>query len=228
MVFKSLSLEIESGLEIWRCVWLQVPRPRVGGWGPGMCGEPRCRLTWVHQAVCLDRVRAPPLLPAGGERSRHQLWDTTCLEHASNTTLQSLVSLAVNSQEMGSSHSWSAFWIEVRDGWWLMVLLLLLPGPSEAESFQLEMSGLLSELACPYTVLTSGDLSHRFLTRTDCLLLLSMTSTISTPLQVVAVDLQGNQWIERNTSSSPTAHDNIQYKERYAHCKSAKQNLPSI
>lgn len=45
--------------------------------------------------------------------------------------------------------------------------------PSEAESFQLEMSGLLSELACPYAVLTSGDLSHRFLSRTDCLLLLT-------------------------------------------------------
>lgn len=54
---------------------------------------------------------------------------------------------------------------------------LALPGPSEAESFQLEMSGLLSELACPYAVLTSGDLNHRFLNRTDCLLLLSTILT---------------------------------------------------
>nr|XP_057913877.1 protein FAM98A [Doryrhamphus excisus] len=45
--------------------------------------------------------------------------------------------------------------------------------PSEAESFQLETSGLLSELACPYTVLTSGDVTQRFLNRNDCLLLLS-------------------------------------------------------
>ncbi|XP_074531823.1 protein FAM98A [Halichoeres trimaculatus] len=45
--------------------------------------------------------------------------------------------------------------------------------PSEAESFQLEMSGLLSELACPYSVLTSGDITQRFLSRTDCLLLLT-------------------------------------------------------
>lgn len=54
-------------------------------------------------------------------------------------------------------------------------ILLPLPGPSEAESFQLEMSGLLSELACPYAVLTSGDITQRLLNRTDCLLLLSMT-----------------------------------------------------
>lgn len=71
-----------------------------------------------------------------------------------------------------------------------MVVRLLLPGPSEAESFQLEMSGLLSELACPYTVLTSGDLSHRFLNRTDCLLLLSTTPTTSTVLKA-ALDLKG-------------------------------------
>ncbi|KAM6916543.1 protein FAM98A [Xenentodon cancila] len=45
--------------------------------------------------------------------------------------------------------------------------------PTEAESFQLEMSGLLSELACPYPVLTSGDLTQRFLNRNDCLLLLT-------------------------------------------------------
>nr|XP_046258863.1 protein FAM98A isoform X2 [Scatophagus argus] len=35
------------------------------------------------------------------------------------------------------------------------------------------MSGLLSELACPYSVLTSGDITQRLLNRTDCLLLLT-------------------------------------------------------
>ncbi|KAJ4949611.1 hypothetical protein JOQ06_021121 [Pogonophryne albipinna] len=45
--------------------------------------------------------------------------------------------------------------------------------PSEAEAFQLEMSGLLSELACPYPVLASGDITQRFLNSTDCLLLLT-------------------------------------------------------
>ncbi|XP_003963661.2 protein FAM98A-like [Takifugu rubripes] len=45
--------------------------------------------------------------------------------------------------------------------------------PSEAESFQLEMSGLLSELACPYPVLVTGDITQRFLNKDDCLLLLT-------------------------------------------------------
>ncbi|XP_035462652.2 protein FAM98A [Scophthalmus maximus] len=45
--------------------------------------------------------------------------------------------------------------------------------PSEAEGFQLEISGLLSELACPYSVLTSGNVTQRLLNRTDCLLLLT-------------------------------------------------------
>ncbi|KAM4614847.1 protein FAM98A isoform 1-T1 [Polymixia lowei] len=45
--------------------------------------------------------------------------------------------------------------------------------PSEAEGFQLEMSGLLSELACPCSVLTTGDVTQRLLNRTNCLLLLT-------------------------------------------------------
>ncbi|XP_077352244.1 protein FAM98A [Festucalex cinctus] len=45
--------------------------------------------------------------------------------------------------------------------------------PSEAESFQLEMSGLLAEVACPYSVLTSGAVNQRLLNKNDCLLLLS-------------------------------------------------------
>ncbi|XP_077439026.1 protein FAM98A [Vanacampus margaritifer] len=45
--------------------------------------------------------------------------------------------------------------------------------PSEAESFQLEMSGLLAEVACPYAVLTSGAVNQRLLNKNDCLLLLS-------------------------------------------------------
>uniref|UniRef100_H3CIS8 Family with sequence similarity 98 member A n=1 Tax=Tetraodon nigroviridis TaxID=99883 RepID=H3CIS8_TETNG len=45
--------------------------------------------------------------------------------------------------------------------------------PTEAESFQLEMSGLLSELACPYSVLITGDITQRFLNKEDSLLLLT-------------------------------------------------------
>lgn len=67
-----------------------------------------------------------------------------------------------------------------------MFVLLPLPGPNEAESFQLEMSGLLSELACPYSVLTSGDITQRLLNRTDCLLLLSkMTANFNLTLNIL-------------------------------------------
>uniref|UniRef100_A0A8C7XS37 Family with sequence similarity 98 member A n=1 Tax=Oryzias sinensis TaxID=183150 RepID=A0A8C7XS37_9TELE len=45
--------------------------------------------------------------------------------------------------------------------------------PTEADSFQLEMSGLLSELACPYPALTAVDVTQRFLSRSHCLLLLT-------------------------------------------------------
>ncbi|KAI1894403.1 hypothetical protein AGOR_G00115450 [Albula goreensis] len=45
--------------------------------------------------------------------------------------------------------------------------------PTEAEGFQLEMSGLLAEMSCPYTVLTTGDVTQRLLNRNNCLLLLT-------------------------------------------------------
>ncbi|KAK2843880.1 hypothetical protein Q7C36_012095 [Tachysurus vachellii] len=45
--------------------------------------------------------------------------------------------------------------------------------PSEAEGFQLEMSGLLTELACPYSCLTRGDVTHRLLNANNCQLLLT-------------------------------------------------------
>ncbi|OXB65431.1 hypothetical protein ASZ78_005058 [Callipepla squamata] len=45
--------------------------------------------------------------------------------------------------------------------------------PNEAEEFQLEMSGLLAEMNCPYTSLTSGDVTKRLLNQKNCLLLLT-------------------------------------------------------
>ncbi|XP_066552970.1 protein FAM98A [Amia ocellicauda] len=45
--------------------------------------------------------------------------------------------------------------------------------PGEAEGFQLEMSGLLSEMMCPYSVLTSGDVTKRLLNKNNCLLLIT-------------------------------------------------------
>uniref|UniRef100_A0A8I5KXK5 Family with sequence similarity 98 member A n=1 Tax=Homo sapiens TaxID=9606 RepID=A0A8I5KXK5_HUMAN len=44
--------------------------------------------------------------------------------------------------------------------------------PSEAEEFQLEVSGLLGEMNCPYLSLTSGDVTKRLLIQKNCLLLL--------------------------------------------------------
>ncbi|XP_048456701.1 protein FAM98A isoform X2 [Rhincodon typus] len=45
--------------------------------------------------------------------------------------------------------------------------------PTEAEEFQLEMSGLLAEMNCPYSVLTTGDVTKRLLNKNNCLLLLT-------------------------------------------------------
>ncbi|XP_030725379.1 protein FAM98A-like [Globicephala melas] len=45
--------------------------------------------------------------------------------------------------------------------------------PSEAEEFQLEVSGLLGEMNCPYLSLTSGDVTKRLLIQKNCLLLLT-------------------------------------------------------
>ncbi|XP_016319060.1 protein FAM98A-like [Sinocyclocheilus anshuiensis] len=45
--------------------------------------------------------------------------------------------------------------------------------PSEAEGFQLEMSGLLAELCCPYPALITGEVTKRLLNANNCLLLLS-------------------------------------------------------
>ncbi|KAB5561894.1 hypothetical protein PHYPO_G00011760 [Pangasianodon hypophthalmus] len=44
---------------------------------------------------------------------------------------------------------------------------------SQADGFQLEMSGLLTELACPYSCLTRGDVTHRLLNANNCQLLLT-------------------------------------------------------
>nr|KAF6446700.1 family with sequence similarity 98 member A [Rousettus aegyptiacus] len=45
--------------------------------------------------------------------------------------------------------------------------------PGEAEEFQLEVSGLLGEMNCPYLSLTSGDVTKRLLVQKNCLLLLT-------------------------------------------------------
>uniref|UniRef100_A0A8B9NFY6 Uncharacterized protein n=1 Tax=Accipiter nisus TaxID=211598 RepID=A0A8B9NFY6_9AVES len=44
---------------------------------------------------------------------------------------------------------------------------------TNTEEFQLEMSGLLAEMNCPYASLTSGDVTKRLHNQKNCLLLLS-------------------------------------------------------
>nr|XP_033812646.1 protein FAM98C isoform X3 [Geotrypetes seraphini] len=50
-------------------------------------------------------------------------------------------------------------------------------GPEDADTFQLEMSGVLSELHCPYTLLTSGHVTSRLTDAKNCLLLLEFLSS---------------------------------------------------
>ncbi|XP_063301289.1 protein FAM98A-like [Pelobates fuscus] len=45
--------------------------------------------------------------------------------------------------------------------------------PAESKGFQLEMSGLLTEMSCPYACLTSGEVTKRLLDKRNCLLLLT-------------------------------------------------------
>uniref|UniRef100_A0A2K6TAZ1 Family with sequence similarity 98 member A n=1 Tax=Saimiri boliviensis boliviensis TaxID=39432 RepID=A0A2K6TAZ1_SAIBB len=45
--------------------------------------------------------------------------------------------------------------------------------PSEAEEFQLEVSGLLGEMNCPHLSLTAGDVTKHLLIQKNCLLLLT-------------------------------------------------------
>lgn len=49
-------------------------------------------------------------------------------------------------------------------------------GRDDLESFQLEISGFLKEMACPYSVLISGDIKDRLTKKDDCLKLLCKLS----------------------------------------------------
>ncbi|XP_018411524.1 PREDICTED: protein FAM98C isoform X2 [Nanorana parkeri] len=51
------------------------------------------------------------------------------------------------------------------------------PGPADAETFQLEMSGVLSELHCPYISLTTGKVTSRLYSPLNCLQLLVFLGT---------------------------------------------------
>ncbi|KYO28301.1 protein FAM98B [Alligator mississippiensis] len=58
-------------------------------------------------------------------------------------------------------------------------------GEKDVESFQLEISGFLKEMACPYSVLVSGDVKDRLQKKEDCLKLLLFLSTELQALKIL-------------------------------------------
>ena len=53
-----------------------------------------------------------------------------------------------------------------------VLCLFFFKARDDLESFQLEISGFLKEMACPYSVLISGDIKDRLKKKDDCLKLL--------------------------------------------------------
>ncbi|XP_075718935.1 protein FAM98A [Rhinoderma darwinii] len=68
--------------------------------------------------------------------------------------------------------------------------------PAEAEGFQLEMSGLLTEMICPYVCLTSGDVSKRLLDKTNCLLLLTYLISELEAARMLCVNIPAKQELD--------------------------------
>ncbi|KAJ6667358.1 hypothetical protein lerEdw1_017336 [Lerista edwardsae] len=60
-------------------------------------------------------------------------------------------------------------------------------GGEDVESLQLEMSGFLKELACPYSTLVSGDIKDRLKKKEDCLKVLLFLSSELQTLQILRV-----------------------------------------
>ena len=71
--------------------------------------------------------------------------------------------------------------------------------PSEAEEFQLEVSGLLGEMNCPYLSLTSGDVTKRLLVQ-NCLLLLTYLFSELEAARMLCVNTPPKKAQERGSS----------------------------
>ncbi|KAM9466051.1 protein FAM98A [Clarias gariepinus] len=78
--------------------------------------------------------------------------------------------------------------------------------PSEAEGFQLEMSGLLTELACPYSCLTRGDVTHRLLNANNCQLLLTFLISELEAARMVLVNAPQKKAQDGGAPSSCSEH----------------------
>ncbi|XP_033621184.1 protein FAM98B [Fukomys damarensis] len=71
-------------------------------------------------------------------------------------------------------------------------------GKDDLESFQLEISGFLKEMACPYSVLISGDVKDRLQKKDDCLKLLLFLSTELQALQILQKKKCKNSQLDKN------------------------------
>jgi protein FAM98B len=71
-------------------------------------------------------------------------------------------------------------------------------GRDDLESFQLEISGFLKEMACPYSGLVSGDIKDR-LKKDDCLKLVLFLSTELQALQILQNKKRKNSQLDKNS-----------------------------
>ncbi|KAF7251727.1 Protein FAM98B [Varanus komodoensis] len=79
-------------------------------------------------------------------------------------------------------------------------------GGEDIESLQLEMSGFLKELACPYPALVSGEIKERLKKKEDCLKVLLFLSTELQSLQI----LQFKQGKGCHLTNNNEVHQEIQ------------------
>ncbi|XP_015671205.1 protein FAM98B [Protobothrops mucrosquamatus] len=79
-------------------------------------------------------------------------------------------------------------------------------GGEDVESLQLEMSGFLKELACPYSTLVSGEIKDRLKKKEDCVKVLLFLSTELQALQI----LQFKQCKGSHLAKNDEVHKEIQ------------------
>ncbi|XP_024057827.2 protein FAM98B isoform X2 [Terrapene carolina triunguis] len=91
-------------------------------------------------------------------------------------------------------------------------------GGEDVESFQLEISGFLKEMACPYSALVSGDIKDRLKKKEDCLKLLLFLSTELQALQILHSKQLKSSHLEKN---------NEIYQEVQTLCDSLGLSKPS-
>ncbi|XP_005309821.1 protein FAM98B isoform X1 [Chrysemys picta bellii] len=91
-------------------------------------------------------------------------------------------------------------------------------GGEDVESFQLEISGFLKEMACPYSTLVSGDIKDRLKKKEDCLKLLLFLSTELQALQILHSKQLKSSHLEKN---------NEIYQEVQTLCDSLGLSKPS-